>query len=295
MHPLLQGILRGILNAYWERAPTADSVMELLRNHQGDRPVYFDHLAFRTFGVDGMGIASLAAAFEQFGYQRRDKLTFPGKKLDAYWYAPPNNDCRLPRVFISELRVHELGPQAQAIVCKYTDPLARQDGAGQGIGPYAVVGSLTGALPWGTPTMEDYHQLMEESEYAAWVLVNGYRLNHAAISVHRLAGLSGMGCGIATLNALLRRAGFKLNAVGGSLKASPDGRLLQSSTVADRLLYTFVDGTRCEVAGPYIEFAERLVLPEFTGLDPSLIKEHHRRDGFEASNAEGIFDSTRLT
>ena len=28
--------------------------------------------------------------------------------------------------------------------------------------------------------------LLQESEYAAWTLVNGYRLNHAAVSVHRL-------------------------------------------------------------------------------------------------------------
>ena len=28
--------------------------------------------------------------------------------------------------------------------------------------------------------------LLQESEYAAWTLVNGYSLNHAAVSVHRL-------------------------------------------------------------------------------------------------------------
>lgn len=30
---------------------------------------------------------------------------------------------------------------------------------------------------------------LQESEYAAWTLVNGYSLNHAAVSVHRLQGL----------------------------------------------------------------------------------------------------------
>ena len=30
---------------------------------------------------------------------------------------------------------------------------------------------------------------LQESEYAAWTLVNGYNLNHAAVSVHRLTGL----------------------------------------------------------------------------------------------------------
>ena len=30
---------------------------------------------------------------------------------------------------------------------------------------------------------------LQESEYAAWTLVNGYSLNHAAVSVHRLKEL----------------------------------------------------------------------------------------------------------
>ncbi len=29
---------------------------------------------------------------------------------------------------------------------------------------------------------------VQESEYAAWVLANGYGLNHATVSVHRLQG-----------------------------------------------------------------------------------------------------------
>jgi Domain of unknown function (DUF1338) len=42
-----------------------------------------------------------------------------------------------------------------------------------------------GELPWETPTLEHYEELQAESEFAAWVLVNGYSLSHATISVHR--------------------------------------------------------------------------------------------------------------
>lgn len=42
-----------------------------------------------------------------------------------------------------------------------------------------------GELPWETPTLEHYQELQAESEFAAWVLVNGYSLSHATISVHR--------------------------------------------------------------------------------------------------------------
>lgn len=33
--------------------------------------------------------------------------------------------------------------------------------------------------------------------------------------------------------------------------------------------------------GSYIEFAERLVLPQYASLKLEQIQEHHRRDGFE--------------
>jgi hypothetical protein len=39
--------------------------------------------------------------------------------------------------------------------------------------------------------------------------------------------------GLAAFNARLRALGFELNGEGGEVKASPDGLLLQSSTVAD--------------------------------------------------------------
>jgi hypothetical protein len=45
-------------------------------------------------------------------------------------------------------------------------------------------------------------------------------------------------------------------------------------------------------AGAYIEFAERVVLPQFAHLPPHEVREHHRRDGFEVGNADGIFEST---
>ena len=47
-----------------------------------------------------------------------------------------------------------------------------------------------------------------------------------------------------------------------------------------------------KIAGSYIEFAERNVLPEFADLDHSNLKRKHRREGFETSNADKIFEST---
>lgn len=50
------------------------------------------------------------------------------------------------------------------------------------------------------------------------------------------------------------------------LTVSPDGLLLQSSTVADSTSFQFSDGTIESVPRSYIEFAERLVLPEFKNI-----------------------------
>jgi hypothetical protein len=47
---------------------------------------------------------------------------------------------------------------------------------------------------------------------------------------------------------------------------SPDGRLLQASTEADVGSFAFAGGHVADVPRSYIEFAERLVLPEFEHL-----------------------------
>ncbi|VFQ63138.1 unnamed protein product [Cuscuta campestris] len=78
----------------------------------------------------------------------------------------------------------------------------------------------------------------------------------------------------------------------GTKNVSPDGLLLQSSTVADSAPFQFSDGKTESVPCSYIEFAERLVLPEFKDLPENDVKEFHRRDGFEVGNADMIFEST---
>ena len=54
----------------------------------------------------GLGIDSIASTFVDFGYrQQPDQLTFPEKKLIARWYAPPDYEVNLPRLFVSEIQV----------------------------------------------------------------------------------------------------------------------------------------------------------------------------------------------
>lgn len=153
-----------------------------------------------------------------------------------------------------------------------------------------LLSAVLGVLPWENPTLEDFQQLSEASEYAAWTLVNGCALNHTTISVHNLAQNNRLD----DLVEALQRAGFELNGSGGLVKKSPDGGLLQASTVADTIAHAFREGQAVQVPGSYIEFAERLVLPEHRHLGEEEVKECHRRDGFEAGNADKIFESTTL-
>lgn len=71
----------------------------------------------------------MAKLFLDFGYVQREELRFPAKKLKAYWFSPPaihsfDNGAGvngpLPRIFISELLVHELSLQAQVCLQKNT-------------------------------------------------------------------------------------------------------------------------------------------------------------------------------
>ncbi|KAE8792998.1 hypothetical protein D1007_32379 [Hordeum vulgare] len=119
----LRSVLSNMQKVYLSRNPTAEKILDLVHSYDGDN-ICFDHFAFRTFGVDGYGINSLAEFFTDFGYESREELRFPAKKLRALWFSPPNNDGYsrtgiygpLPRIFISELLVDELSAPSQVML-----------------------------------------------------------------------------------------------------------------------------------------------------------------------------------
>jgi hypothetical protein len=207
--------------------------------------------------------------------------------LDAYWYAPP--DEKFPRIFISELRVGDLSENARKIIHSYTDEVKSDPVDQLHLKDPVSVGNFLHKPLWRIPTKADYLALLEESEYAAWVIYNRYYLNHYTISVHYLKEGYNL---LTQFNDFLERNGIKLNDAGGKIKTSPDGLLLQSSTVAQVLEAGFAGDEKHMIAGSYIEFAERRVLPQFAHLQKQDLKREHRREGFEANNADKIFEST---
>lgn len=287
---ILEAVLAGLMKRYLERVPDVKGVIDALIKEDVIGESYDienDHIAFRTMGVPLLGVQSLEKIFLHYGYVKRDHYYFEQKKLGAWWYAPPLP--HYPRIFISELRVHELPENAQQVIRSYTNEVKDDPVDRLNLDNYKAVDAFLHSGLWRLPTWEDYSLLAAVSEYAAWVIYNRYYLNHFTISVHNLKeGYNTIG----QFNTFLERNGFVLNDAGGKIKASPDGGLLQSSTVAAMVTARFSGGIEKLIPGSYVEFAERKVLPQFASLPQSQIKRIHRRDGFEAGNADKIFEST---
>lgn len=283
-------VLNDLFEHYRKNVSDVDKITKALLERgvvSAQADIVNDHIAFRTLGVPNLGIKSFEKIFLSFGYKKMDYYYFEGKKLDAYWFAPPSDEY--PRIFVSELRVSELSQAAQDIIQKYTAGITTDPVDALDLKNGVEVAAFLQKPLWDLPTSVEYETLLAESEYAAWVIYNRYYLNHYTISIHELKD------GYNTLeefNAFLESIGVKLNTSGGKIKTSDDGLLRQSSTVSALYDAKFADGKTLEIAGSYVEFAERSVLPAFKDLPKDQIKREHRRDGFETNNADKIFEST---
>ncbi len=286
----LEQVLAGLMRRYQQRVPDVAKLSTAMVAEgliASPAAIENDHIAFRTMGVPQLGVRSLERLFLYFGYERRDRYDFAAKQLNAFWYAPPRSD--LPRIFISELRVSALSPESQALITSYTDEVRGDPVDALDLDDAAQVDDFLHRGLWRLPSWADFARLGAESEYAAWVIYNRYYLNHFTVTIHNLPeGYNS----IARFNAFLERKGFRLNDSGGTIKTSPDGKLLQSSTVAEMIDATFAGGETHSIAGSYVEFAERRPLDAFAHLPASELRREQRREGFEAGNADKIFEST---
>ncbi len=286
-------IMEGLMKRYSERVPDVKKITQALVNEGiigSESDIENDHVAFRTMGVDHLGLASFEKIFLAYGYEKKDYFYFEGKKLNAFWYAPPSPN--FPRIFASELRVNDLSETAQKIIKKYTNSIKNDPVDALNLADGLAVDRFLHSPLWPLPSLADYKVLLAESEYAAWVIYNRYYLNHYTISVHNLPeGYNS----IAEFDDFVEKLGIKLNSAGGKIKISPDGGLLQSSTVAQMVEAEFESGEKYTIAGSYVEFAERKILPQFAHLPIAEISRIHRRDGFETGNADKIFESTFIS
>ena len=280
-------ILESLFDTYSNRVPDVKKITSALIESNiisNQSEIVNDHIAFRTMGVEFLGIQSLEKIFLHHGYVKKDFYSFKTKKLNAFWYS--HSDENMPRIFISELKVNDLSENSRKIISKYTDqvtedPVDKLDLSNAN----DVISFLSNPL-WSLPSLNDFNDLLKETEYGSWVIYNRYYLNHYTISVHELIDQYNT---LEKFNAFVTKIGIKLNDSGGVIKESKDGLLLQSSSVANKVKANFNEGSSL-ISGSYVEFAERRILPKYSNV--SEIKSIHRRDGFEASNADKIFEST---
>lgn len=257
-----------IFNRIWEDYLTQNPAVKDVYNlfiSKGES-VINDHIAFRTFNDPRVNIDVLSKAFIEMGFEFKQEYDFSEKHLNARHFE--SNSDRIPRIFISELKLEEMSPFVQKTAKEAIDNMS------EGVlnDPLIFLSGRT----WGKPYFEIYQKLREESEYAAWVYVYGFRANHFTVSINALKKYDT----IEKVNKLLTDNGFDLNTVGGTIKGSPEVLLEQSSTIAGKLPVDFTEGIK-EIPSCFYEFAKR-----YPDKDGNLFS------GFIAKSANKIFEST---
>jgi hypothetical protein len=259
----LQNLLDALWKDYSEINPQAKRIHALLEAR--GEAVQNDHLAFRTFAYPGLDIKAMAAPFVAFGYRPAGTYDFPEKKLDAVHFEHP--DALLPKIFISELRLHQISAGARSLLLGLINQVPRT--------LLAQPDWVVSGRPWQVDYVT-YEALERESEYAAWMSAFGFRANHFTVFANALRTFGSL----PALNDFLKANGFRLLTQGGEIKGTPAEYLEQSSTLANEAEVEFRDG-RHKVPGCYYEFARRYPLP-----DGKLFQ------GFNAKSANKIFEST---
>ncbi|MEL0635585.1 DUF1338 domain-containing protein [Marinomonas sp. TI.3.20] len=251
---------------YITMTPQANRIQALFKSH--GETVLNDHIAFRTFANSPISLEKLEPQLESMGYQAYGAFRFENKHLVARCYKhPDHNDW--PKIFLSELLVNELPESCQRIINTMIDQIPED-----AVQSPAIFWS---GLLWKKPTLDQYDTLTEHSEYAAWFATMGLQANHFTVSVNLLERFTTL----EEVNQLLLSEGYLLNQVGGVIKGSPSVYLEQSSTMADKIHYTFSDGKEKTIPSCFYEFARRHKTSDGTLFD-----------SFIEGNADKIFDST---
>jgi len=260
-----------IFNRLWTDYATlnqsANKIYKLF-SEEGENVVN-DHIAFRTLDFPGINISVVARQFVANGYEPKGEYEFRDKHLFARHFERPG-DKTAPRIFISQLILADCSPDVQKLFRELFEQADRSKIASDDL---IFSGTIFSPLSY-----KVYTRLREESEYAAWFYVFGFRANHFTVSINSLKKYDN----IVKVNEFLKNNGFMLNSSGGEIKGTPGELLQQSSTMADIVKVKFEEGV-FEVPACYYEFAQRF--PDSSGKLYS---------GFIAKSADKIFESTNF-
>ena len=259
-----------------------------------------DHIAFRTLATQDPagGIFRISRIVEALGYTAAACYEFPDKRLSSIHYRHAHPE--FPKLFITQLKTWELSDGARAIIAKSMKS-HRRPVSERTLSDLHRVGELTAAararllkqmvlyfqeLPWDRPQKKEVLALDKESQFGAWVLVNGYDVNHftASVDSHGVPSLDD-----------IEKVVDALKAAGVPMKKEIEGergtKLRQTSTEAAVVDTPVKDGAKT-VKIPwtyaYFEIAQRPLMK-----DP-VTGRMERFEGFLGGQATNLFDMTKL-
>jgi hypothetical protein len=209
-----------------------------------------DHVAFRTLAGPA-GIKMIEGVFAKRGWKIGGAYEFSDTHLRAIHMTRPG----YPRIFISELDATKLPGDAQAALAKLpSDPPPKADDDD------ALADWFKPPPP---PSARDLDVVGKVSQYGAWLLAFGRRVNHFTGSVDDIEAWQ-----------------TKLVDAGVPMKKDIEGdrgsKLRQSATEAARVDVTLDDGSKRALPYAYFEIAQR---------DAGF-------DGFLGPQARQLFDMT---
>ena len=197
-----------LFDQLWERYRERVSYVQVYERVVRECTATFvnDHIAYRTIAIQhpADGIFSLGRLFQALGYSPQACYEFPDKHLASIHFAHPNRN--FPKLFVSELKTWELSNNSRRIIRRVLksrrpplpdDLLARV--ARLNDAPRAEIDRVLASvlrffrdLPWDRSRPADVVALDEESQFGAWVLLNGYDVNHftALVNSHGVPALA---------------------------------------------------------------------------------------------------------
>jgi len=238
-------------------------------NTLGIHSIPLDHLAIIDLPSKHSGIPTLLKLFSALGYEYRGCGYLADKQNDFVWMAESQADFKpvtevLPQVVIADFRLDELPTHVKTIIEKYT----------RDIPPFSLdelsIQYFTDR-PWPLPTVSDFRAVHEVNELLAWVLVFGRQPSHFGLSIHLMnsfvtpviasprfsrARQSRKSNYFNQLEDFLQLIQEPLNRVGGVIKGTPEGGIIQSSTLGQPVSVELADGV-VTLPERFIEFVWR--------------------------------------
>lgn len=262
-----QDLFNKLWESYIKLNPTAQAIHNIFIDEHEE--IINDHIALRTFNNSKINIEVISKIFLELGYEKKQEYKFKEKHLNAIHLEHPT-DNKSPKVFISELIVEEFSSKFQTKISELINSIPSNK--------YDDTKLILRGNIWPMPSYKTYELLREESEYAAWLYVHGFRANHFTISINALKKYNT----IESVNTFVKQKGYALNIMGGEIKGEQADFLQQSSTLAEIIEIKFEEGNY-KVPACFYEFAIRYIDNEGK-LFP----------GFLANNANKIFESTNF-